>query len=159
MHTDPANNITLLTADQVETLRHVFDRKNSKQIARLMDVSPHTVDERVRKTLKKLNVSNRMEAALVLARHGIFDDVTPVQPWAYQPFNFRDAPISGDVDAGRSALRQSFDIGLPFSTVPQPENRHGLLERIVWSILIAIAVILAFSALYMILVGSGHRLT
>jgi DNA-binding CsgD family transcriptional regulator len=60
---DPDNYISLLSAAQIETLRHVYEHKNSKQIARLMHVSPHTVDERVRRVLKKLNVSNRIEAA------------------------------------------------------------------------------------------------
>src|SRR3546814_4503076 len=60
---DPDNYLSLLSAAQIETLRHVYEHKNSKQIARLMHVSPHTVDERVRRVLKKLNVSNRIEAA------------------------------------------------------------------------------------------------
>lgn len=49
---DPDNYLSLLSAAQIETLRHVFEHKNSKEIARLMDVSPHTVDERVRRSLK-----------------------------------------------------------------------------------------------------------
>ena len=77
MQGDPDNYLSLLSAAQIETLRHVYEHKNSKQIARLMHVSPHTVDERVRRVLKKLNVSNRIEAARILAVNGVFDDVTP----------------------------------------------------------------------------------
>ena len=87
---DPDNYISLLSAAQIETLRLVFEHKNSKEIARIMDVSPHTVDERVRRALKKLNASNRIEAATILARNGVFDQVTPYQPLRYQLISLGD---------------------------------------------------------------------
>jgi len=156
---DPDNYISLLSVAQIETLRHVFEHKNSKEIARMMGVSPHTVDERVRRSLKKLNVSNRIEAARILARNGVFDHVTPYQPLTYQLIDLGGPPPADDDDPGRSAAGRVFDIGSPFPTVSQPSNRHGLMERIIWPILIAVATILAFSALYSILVGLGRVLT
>jgi DNA-binding CsgD family transcriptional regulator len=156
---DPDNYISLLSAAQIETLRHVYEHKNSKQIARLMNVSPHTVDERVRRVLKKLNVSNRIEAARILAVNGVFEHVTPYQPLTYQLIDLGEVSPPPDVDAGRSSFRRFFDIGSPFPTASQPANRHGLMERIIWPILIAFATILAFSALYSILVGLGRVLT
>lgn len=156
---DPDNYISLLSAAQIETLRHVYEHKNSKQIARIMNVSPHTVDERVRRVLKKLNVSNRIEAARILAINGVFDHVTPYQPLTYQLINLGADPPAPDAGPGRSSVRRLFDIGSPFPTASQPVNRHGLMERIIWPILIAFATILAFSALYSILVGLGRVLT
>ena len=156
---DPDNYLSLLSAAQIETLRHVFEHKNSKEIARLMDVSPHTVDERVRRALKKLNVTNRIDAAKMLARNGVFENVTPYQSLTYQLPELGDEPPAAEVGTGRSSLRRVFDIGLPFPTASQPTNRHGLMERIIWPILIAFATILAFSALYSILVGLGRVLT
>ncbi len=158
MQGDPDNYISLLSAAQIETLRYVFEHKNSKEIARLMDVSPHTVDERVRRSLKKLNVSNRVEAATILARNGVFDDVTPYQSLTYQPGHLSDDALADEGGPGQGSVWQVLNIGLPFPTKSQPVNRHGLLERIVWPILIAFVTILAFSALYSILVGLG-RLT
>ena len=155
---DPDNYISLLSVAQIETLRHVFEHKNSKEIARIMDVSPHTVDERVRRALKKLNVSNRIEAATILARHGVFDQVTPYQPLTYQLIDLAAAAPADEARVGRSSFRRVFDIGSPFPTASQPANRHGLMERIIWPILIAFATILAFSALYSILVGLGRVL-
>ncbi|GAO80647.1 hypothetical protein SC1_03972 [Sphingopyxis sp. C-1] len=70
-----------------------------------------------------------------------------------------DVSPSDDADPGRSSFRRFFDIGSPFPTASQPANRHGLMERIIWPILIAFATILAFSALYSILVGLGRVLT
>lgn len=159
VHGDPDNYISLLSVAQIETLRHVYEHKNSKQIARLMNVSPHTVDERVRRSLKKLNASSRIEAARILAINGVFDHVTPYQPLTYQLIDLGDAPAAPDAEPGRSSLRRLFDIGLPFPTASQPTNRHGLMERIIWPILIAFATILAFSALYSILVGLGRVMT
>jgi len=159
VHGDPDNYISLLSVAQIETLRHVYEHKNSKQIARLMNVSPHTVDERVRRSLKKLNASNRIEAARILAVHGVFDNVTPYQPLTYQLIDLGDSPAAPDAEPGRSSLRRLFDIGSPFPTASQPANRHGLMERIIWPILIAFATILAFSALYSILVGLGRVMT
>lgn len=156
---DPDNYISLLSAAQVETLRHVFEHKNSKQIARIMQVSPHTVDERVRRALKKLNVSNRVDAARILAGNGAFENVTPYQSLRYQIDELGDAGPDPDAGPGRSSVRRLFDIGSPFPTASQPANRHGLMERIIWPILIAFATILAFSALYSILVGLGRVLT
>ena len=159
VHGDPDNYISLLSVAQIETLRHVYEHKNSKQIARLMNVSPHTVDERVRRSLKKLNASSRIEAARILAVNGVFDHVTPYQPLTYQLIDLGDAPAAPDAEPGRSSLRRLFDIGSPFPTASQPANRHGLMERIIWPILIAFATILAFSALYSILVGLGRVMT
>ena len=121
---DPDNYLSLLSAAQIETLRHVFEHKNSKEIARIMDVSPHTVDERVRRALKKLNVSNRVDAAKILASNGVFENVTPYQSLTYQLAELGDDAPPGDAETGRSSLRQVFDIGLPFPTASQPTNRH-----------------------------------
>jgi DNA-binding CsgD family transcriptional regulator len=159
VHGDPDNYISLLSVAQIETLRHVYEHKNSKQIARLMNVSPHTVDERVRRSLKKLNASNRIEAARILAVNGVFDHVTPYQPLTYQLIDLGDTTSPSDAEPGRSSFRRLFDIGLPFPTASQPTNRHGLMERIIWPILIAFATILAFSALYSILVGLGQLMS
>ena len=98
---DPDNYISLLSAAQIETLRLVFEHKNSKEIARIMDVSPHTVDERVRRALKKLNASNRIEAATILARNGVFDQVTPYQPLRYQLISLGDEAPADEAGVGR----------------------------------------------------------
>jgi hypothetical protein len=77
----------------------------------------------------------------------------------YQLIDLGDDLPADDAEVGRSSFRRIFDIGSPFPTASQPANRHGLMERIIWPILIALATILAFSALYSILVGLGRVLT
>lgn len=132
-------------------MRHVYEQKNSKQIARLMEVSPHTVDERVRKVLRKLNVANRIEAAQLLADSGAFDYAIPQPPVRYQLANIGASSQSNGVHHQRP--KSIFNIGAPFPTSTQPENEHRGMERIVWPILIAFATVLAFSGLYSILAG------
>src|SRR3546814_6451026 len=97
-----------------------------------MGVSPHTVDERVRRSLKKLNTSNRIEAAKLLASNGVFDRVTPYQLLRYQLADLGGEPPVADAETGRRSRRGVFDIGFPFPTSSQPTNRHGLMERIIW---------------------------
>lgn len=94
----------------------------------------------------------------MLAAQGAFDNVTPYQSLTYQPLDLGQGPLPDDPGSGRSALRRIFDIGTPFPTASQPANRHGLMERIIWPILIALATIMAFSALYSILIGLGRVL-
>src|SRR3546814_9934294 len=90
-----------------------------------MHVSPHTVDERVRRVLKKLNVSNRIEAARILAVNGVFDDVTPYQPLTYPLIDLGEVPPAADAEAGRSSYRRFFTIGSPLPTASQPANRRS----------------------------------
>lgn len=158
MQGNPNTNSELLSVAQIETLRLVFEQKNSKEIARIMGVSPHTVDERVRRVLKKMNVSSRMEAATILARNGVFDQVTVDQPLRYQSPGLGETGAGDEAGTRRGPIGRLFDIGLPVPTTSQPINRHGAMERIIWPILIAVATIMAFFALYSLLVGLGRIL-
>ena len=54
-----------LTRQQVEILRHLREGKTNRQIARLVDVSPHTVRYHVSAILRALEVANRTEAAML----------------------------------------------------------------------------------------------
>src|SRR3546814_19033846 len=110
-----------------------------------------TVDERVRKVLKKLNVANRIEAAQFLADNGAFDYAIPQPPLRYQLANLANATPTAE--GHHNGARGIFDIGAPFPTATQPVNRHRGMERIIWPILIAFATVLAFSGLYSILSG------
>src|SRR3546814_1281995 len=121
-------------------MRNVYEQKNFKQIARLMDVSPHTVDERVRKVLKKLNVANRIEAAQFLADNGAFDYAIPQPPLRYQLANLANATPTAE--GHHNGARGIFDIGAPFPTATQPVNSHRGMTRIIWPILIAFATVL-----------------
>lgn len=53
-----------LSRQQLEILEHLRDGKTNRQIARLIDMSPHTVRYHVSAILRALDVGNRTEAAM-----------------------------------------------------------------------------------------------
>lgn len=152
------STIEKLSAAQVETLRHVYAHQNSKEIARLMGVSPHTVDARIKSAIRILGVSTRIEAARIV--HDASDPAA-YQPLVYQPPELAYPPQAAETDRAQSEKRQSgiFSIGYPFPTKGRPFNTHGQRERILWPILIAFGTIMAFAALYTVLLGLGAMLS
>lgn len=127
--------VTLLTDAERDCLRLVFQHMTSKDIARQLGVSPHTVDMRLRQAIRKLEVTNRIEAARALVHTEILLGVA--QPIAentdaagYQELIYQASEI---VDDANSAT-----IGAPASQGPDAaSNRssdpnqleHGSLAR------------------------------
>jgi len=150
--------IEKLTAVQVETLRHVLAHHNSKEIARLMGVSSHTVDARIKAAIRTLGVGSRQEAARMVAAAGI-------EP-SYQPLVYQRPELVTTIGSEQDGLvsDESGATGFPFLSAPwptrtRPYNVHGLRERVLWPILIAFGTIMAFAALYSVLLGLGAMLS
>lgn len=123
-----------------------------------MGVSPHTVDARIKAAIRILGVSSRVEAALVVSeKHG----ARAYQPLVYQsPELALSAPAIETAQAAGSEWQpRPKGIGFPFPTRGRPFNTHGLRERILWPVLIAFGTIMAFAALYTVLLGLGAMLT
>src|SRR6185503_13939202 len=57
-----------LTAKQREVLDLLIEHKTSKEIARLLGISPHTVDQRIFFAREKLGVTSRGEVAVAYRR-------------------------------------------------------------------------------------------
>ena len=57
-----------LTDKQREVLDLLIEHKTSKEIARILGISPHTVDQRIQFAKEKLGAANRNEAAAVYRR-------------------------------------------------------------------------------------------
>ena len=150
--------IEKLSAAQVETLQHVFAHRSSKEIARIMGVSPHTVDERLRRAIRLLGVNSRIEAARLVAGNA---SPSAYQPLIYQPSELAPSSNAPDEQAALTGKGEpsAFSIGYPFPTKARPINTHGLRERMIWPILIAFGTIMAFAALYAVLLGLGAMLT
>ena len=60
--------LTELTAKQREVLDLLIEHKTSKEIARLLEISPHTVDQRIQFAKDKLGARTRNEAAALYRR-------------------------------------------------------------------------------------------
>lgn len=128
----PREELSALTDGQRDCLRLVYQHMTSKDIARVLGVSPHTVDMRLRTAMKTLAVASRIEAARLLVQDEAGGEVLPdaYQPLIYQAPDVADAPessnlgspaSSGDDDSAHHnpSFRFSPDVGLPASGPPR----------------------------------------
>lgn len=82
-----AERLARLTEAQRTCLRMVFMHMSSKDIARELGISHHTVDQRLKAAIQTLGVENRIQAARLLARHEGGE--------AYQPLVYQSPDIAG----------------------------------------------------------------
>jgi DNA-binding CsgD family transcriptional regulator len=151
-----ADRVARLTGGQLHVLRLVSQHHNSKQIAAMLGISPHTVDQRVRGAIRALGVDNRWEAARLLP-----DPQSDVayQRLIHQPSHIDGAPHCSETDEAISfqirhadrakgggafgleteqspeKLRSS--LVLPWSTSSNPRNAMSVGQRLLWILTIA----------------------
>ena len=160
--------IARLTAGQRQCLALVDQHLSSKEIALRLDISPHTVDQRIRQALHTLGVERRGEAARLVAaagaRAGAFDGA-PYQRLIHQPphidaarsprhdsgavsHQIRHADRAGGISSSgidtEQRLARWSPLPLPFATRSHPRNEMSVGFRLLWIILLAIGA--AFSA-------------
>jgi DNA-binding CsgD family transcriptional regulator len=115
----------LLTDGQRDCLRLVYNHMTSKDIARVLGVSPHTVDMRLRTAMKTLAVGSRIEAARLLVQHEAGGEVMPD---SYQPLIYHtpdvapgpDSAILGSPASNGVSDSAHHDQGPRFSPVVDP---------------------------------------
>jgi DNA-binding CsgD family transcriptional regulator len=82
---DLAGRVARLSAGQRACLDLVDDHATSKEIARQLDISRHTVDARLRGAIQTLGVSSRREAAIIYR--------AAMQAQTYQSFTYQPPRI------------------------------------------------------------------
>ena len=107
------DNVLLLTDGQRDCLRLVYNHMKSKDIARVLGVSPHTVDMRLRTAMKTLGVASRIEAARMLVQEESGGETTPdlYQPLIYQAPDVADRANPATMQS--PALDGGFEIEAP----------------------------------------------
>ncbi|WP_321327420.1 helix-turn-helix transcriptional regulator [uncultured Parasphingorhabdus sp.] len=165
----PVSNIDQLNDGQRDCLRLVLAHLNSKEIARELGVSPHTVDQRLRTAIRILNVQSRFEAARKFAAE---DQQKTYQPLIYQTSRVEPVPetreqepssgrtserLAGKTDDRANAVRgrAAAALGqaevarrpLPFPRFRGEKNRLAAVERLGWILAIAIGSALSFGGL------------
>ncbi len=90
------DSVAQLTPGQRDCLRLVYRHMTSKDIARALDISPHTVDMRLRTAMRTLSVASRIDAARVLAEH---EGETGYQTLIYQAPELAGVALPGTVGA------------------------------------------------------------
>ena len=143
-----------LTAKQREVLDLLIEHKTSKEIARLLGISPHTVDQRIFFAKEKLGAASRNEAAAAYRRLvGVSGRTTYQESHIAAP-----APTAQGISgllAGRVLALRHPGLSQPegpvlteldFRVVPEWfDGRYGTLVR--FSAIIAIAVFLVILVL------------
>lgn len=104
-------SLPALSDGEKQCLRLVAQGFNSKEIARQLHISEHTVDQRLRVALRKFEVPTRKEAARLF----VAIDRDAPQIGTYQPLIYQPAPLAADPDIAPS----------PF----QPERRDEHQQR------------------------------
>lgn len=108
-----ATNVLALTDGQRDCLRLVYNHMKSKDIARILGVSPHTVDMRLRTAMRTLGVTSRIEAARLLVQEESGGETTPDM---YQPLIYQASDVAPAVDPATMqspALDGSGDVDTP----------------------------------------------
>lgn len=153
--------VAKLTRGQLDCLLLVDQHLSSKEIATELNISPHTVDQRIRIALQTLGVERRTQAARIVARHQ-----EPYQRLIHQspyiegplPAEHSDGAVShqirhadrageaGGPDLNTEQRSEPFrsPLPLPFATRSHPRNEMSVGLRLLWIFLIATGA--AFSA-------------
>lgn len=115
------NAVAKLNEGHRECLRLVLLSKNSKEIARELGISPHTVDQRLRQAIHILKAENRFDAAQIYDK-SLGDD---------KP----DLPPEQDL------------VALPLPSHPGQKNKLTAKQRLMWVFLLMVGSALAFGGI------------
>jgi len=147
----PENALNSLTDKQRQVLDLLIEHKTSKEIARRLGISPHTVDQRIQFAKDKLGVRSRSEVAQTYRRLlEVYGQLT------YEPSCIADPPRKTDErDGAQGPLSQSVQSAAEadFRVVPASfEGRNGALVRLGW--ILGVAVLLVFFIISMLVMYS-----
>jgi len=159
---DPmAQLVARLSRGQLDCLRLVNEHLSSKEIATELNISPHTVDQRIRQALRILGVDRRQHAARIVSQYSepyqrlihqaphIDGGIPEAHPDPAVRQQIRHAGRAGEVGGAGFLTEQrpaSFwpPLQPPFATRSNPRNEMSVGQRLFW--IAAIAIGAAFSA-------------
>jgi DNA-binding CsgD family transcriptional regulator len=91
------DRISRLSPGQKQCLSLVFKHNSSKEIARLLKISRHTVDQRIARACQTLGLPNRRDAALTFAKY---------DPFVYEPSDIAMSNDFGSPPKSEEASRE-----------------------------------------------------
>lgn len=134
-----AGDLGGLTAKQREVLDLLIQHKTSKEISRLLGISPHTVDQRIMLARSKLHVATRNEVAQAY-RHLLTQEAAGYASETYQQLIYGSSQLGERATIADSSLREAHgpagaareDQGLDAPDQPHhavmTRRRHDLLS-------------------------------
>jgi DNA-binding CsgD family transcriptional regulator len=117
-----------ITDGQRACLRLVLRHMSSKDIARALGISRHTVDQRIKLAMRQLGASSRVDAALRLAQLESWEEY---QGSVYQAPDIADPPPPGDSGASEDEVPRGGGEGFnqpargkadPLAEMPSPQR-------------------------------------
>jgi DNA-binding CsgD family transcriptional regulator len=158
------HQVARLSEGQRECLRMVYRHMETKEIARILGISPDGVTQRIKAAMRILDVQRRRDAAMILAQ---YEGTEPYPPLVYPPRDIAFDPhpttfgptTEGERPSGSSgeAMREeqvAFEAvtlarrpALPLPIRGARPNDVGWLQRLAWIAGITIGIALAFGAL------------
>ena len=118
---------TELTDGQKACLRLVDDHHTSKQIARILGISPFTVDQRLDAARRKLDAPSRKDAAKMFAA---MEHKGISQPFVYEPRRLEQSAIGDIQTSPPSRVEQIFSsMSSMISVPPIGGERHELRNK------------------------------
>lgn len=138
-----------LTETQKLCLRHVYEHLTSKDIARILNSSPHTVDTHIRSAQRILRVNSRFEAARML--HAF--ETGKKRPLSSASSQLVSAPSSVTVlSPPEDASRGHANISVRTKLLPLPDfwgdaNDLSNGAKFGWMVLTAVYICLSIGAL------------
>lgn len=144
-----------VTEPQRECLRLVLTRRNSKEIALALDISSHTVDKRLGRACATLGVTNRFEAARLLAGHE--GAPVPPAPEAYETLVYQSPDVVPPADPVKIGVTEALtasgggDVAnttwLPVRPPGGRVNTLSIRQRLLWIMTIPAALAVAVGML------------
>jgi DNA-binding CsgD family transcriptional regulator len=139
-----------LTAKQREVMDLLIEHKTSKEIARILQISPHTVDQRIQFAKDKLGAHNRNEAAVLYRRLleicgqlTYEDSGIAVTAGAPHDVLARQVASIGTEQGTRTQSTPPADAELDYAVVQELfEGRHGTLARLGAIVAIAVSLVI-----------------
>lgn len=132
MHAPEMQGFWALTEKEKQTLRLVVRGHDAKSIARSLDLSVHTINERLRDARRKMSVSSSREAArMLLQAEG--GGAGPANPESV-----------GDVEIGEDAHRPDMDQGsAPIDGVGRASRRPWIIGALLMAIILGLLALAA----------------
>lgn len=125
--------VELLTERERECLRLLLGPMRAKEIARTLDLSPHTVHDHLKSARRKLGAGDSLSAAQMLRDHenGHPQDLGSPAPNESGWFGYGDSSHSRGTEViyGGSAI-------LPFAVKGRPWNDLSVRWRVVWPLVL-----------------------
>jgi DNA-binding CsgD family transcriptional regulator len=144
--------LSSLTDKQRAVLDLLIEFKTSKEISRVLAISPHTVDQRVEASKVKLGATSRAELALVYRE--LLGDPPVYERMTYEEFHVAPAPIHPQQSSSvGTAIAPPNDPGS--GNIAVPDNITDVEIRVVpeifdgrWGTVARLAAIVAITALF-----------